>query len=59
MLILVRPHVSLLDGPAVAARLPRMGLVQTVPRKNRDQVHPSPDTPQEPPYGGRHGDHKE
>ena len=30
MLILVRPHVSLLDGPAVAAWLPRMGLVQAV-----------------------------
>ncbi|MBU2765721.1 1-acyl-sn-glycerol-3-phosphate acyltransferase [Acidithiobacillus ferrivorans] len=30
MLILVRPHVSLLDGPAVAAWLPRIGLVQAV-----------------------------
>ena len=30
MLILVRPHVSLLDGPAVAVWLSRMGLYQTV-----------------------------
>ena len=30
MLILVRPHVSLLDGPAVARFLPKAGIVQAV-----------------------------
>ncbi|MBU2770101.1 1-acyl-sn-glycerol-3-phosphate acyltransferase [Acidithiobacillus caldus] len=30
MLILVRPHVSLLDGPAVAAWLPRVGIHQAI-----------------------------
>ena len=30
MLILVRPHVSLLDGPAVARFLPKAGMVQAI-----------------------------
>lgn len=30
MLILVRPHVSLLDGPAVARFLPKVGIYQAV-----------------------------
>ena len=30
MLILVRPHVSLLDGPAVARFLPKAGIYQAI-----------------------------